>query len=199
MSAPTIPAVDKSTERFIVGSRAIATGVLTTVACAASGAYTKAGAAVTENDTMPINAGVMDVRQFRRLTLWLAVNGAASEVSAKVSLLVLLSASPQINGAVPTGIMDVWYPAQVTDGSVTSAALGGAMVGSMVLTATPNWGTVAMYGANITSPALTNAADRWRGRYTVDVTDATWCQVLYAESGDTTHPSTIALSVTGSV
>lgn len=194
-----IPAPTKSTERFLVGSRAISTGVLTTVACAASGAYTKAGAAVTENDTMPITAGVMNVTQFRRLTIWLAVNGAASEVSAKVSLLVLLSGSTQIASAVPTGIMDVWYAAQITDGSVTSAALGGAMPGSMVMTATPNWGTAAMYGANITSPALTAAADRWRGRYTVDVTDATYCQILYAESGDTAHPSTVAISVTGSI
>lgn len=195
----SIPSAAKSPERFLVGSRAISTGVLTTVACAASGAYTKAGAAVTESNTMPITAGILDVTQFRRLTIWLAVNGAASEVSAKVSLLVLVSGSTQINGAVPTGIMDVWYAAQITDGSVTSAALGGAMPGSMVMTATPNWGTAAMYGANITSPALTNAADRWRGRYTVDVMDSAYCQILYAESGDTAHPSTIALSVSGSV
>lgn len=192
-----------SSEQFLVGSRNATTGALTTVACAASGAYTQAGSAVTAasstNDGMKITAGVIDVSVQRRVGIWLAVNGAASESSAKVSVLVLGSAVGTVASAPPTGIMDVWHALQVTDGSVTSAALGGAMVGSMVLTATPNWGTVAMFGANLTSPALTSANDRWRGRYTVDVTDCRWLQILYAESGDTAHPSTVAISISGAV
>lgn len=197
MEAAPVKAV--TTERFLVGSRSLTTGALTTVACAASGAYTKAGSAVTEAQTMQIVSGIVDVSGQRRIAIWLAVNGAASESAAKVSILVLLSASTGINGAFPTGIMDVWYKAAVTDGSVTSAALGGALPGSMVITATPNWGTVAEYGANITSAALTASTDRDRYRYTVDVTDATYMQILYAESGDTAHPSTVAISISGAI
>lgn len=196
----TYPAKSVTSELFLVGSRNATTGVLTTVACAAAGAYTKAGASVTSvSEGLPTVAGIVDVSQVRRIGIWLAVNGAASEVTAKVSLLVLGSACAQIASASPTGIMDTWYALQVTDGSVTSAALGGAMPASQVMTATPNWGTVAMFGANITSPALTAAADRWRGRYTVDVTDTRYLQILYAESGDTAHPSTVAISISGAI
>lgn len=197
-----IPYKAVTEEVFLVGSRSITTGALTTVAAAAAGAYTKAGAAITDlfglsTAGIPVGAGIMKVSQFRRMGIWLAVNGAASEASAKTSLLVLVSGATQIAGAFPTGIMDTWYAAAVTDNSVTSAALGGAMPASQAMTATPNWGTVAEYGANITTPALTAASDRLRLRYTVDVGDAVWMQILYAESGDTNHPSTIALSVTG--
>lgn len=181
MGGPTsIPTPETSDEVFLVGSRSLTTGVLTLGNCDAASAYK--------------SAGVTDVTIARRLALRIAVNGATSESNAQVALFVASAGCSQINGAAPTGIMDVWYAPLVVDGSVTASALTGTMPASQVMTAAPNWGIGSPYGLWIKLPVLTAAANRWRGTITFDVSCDRYFQVFYAEIGDTTNRSTVALS-----
>lgn len=179
-----IPVKSLGPETFLVGTRSLTTGALSGLAaCAASGAYT--------------SAGVFDVSMFRGVAVYLTVNGVASEVSARVGLFVGVSGVDQINGAKPTGTMDVWHAPSVIDGSVTATALGGALPGGQGFTATPSWGAQTNYGLLILHNALSAASDKLRIMYPLSTQFARWMQVFYAEHGDTAHPSQVAISYVG--
>ncbi len=155
-----------------------AIGALTTLidddACAASGAY--------------VSGGIIDVSGARKIVFYVDYNPAAA--SGRPAFLPLVSGA----GAKPAAADDAWFEMSVWDGSVTAAALGGALPAGMDFTAAPDIGQCLQQRMLIVLKAAAAGTNEIRMKFTLNVDDARWLQLLYAEDGATGSPGTLTVS-----
>lgn len=180
---PSTPRLAMTDEVFLVGSRA--SGTLTTVACAAAGAYTA---------TAPI-----DVEPLRNLHTYIAMDSVTSNTTGSISILVEYCPAQLASDDADTA--DQWYSLAAWDGSLgAAAALGGALPASWPYTATPSFKSVTMERVNVLTTAVSLATDKLRFKLNpLDVSGVRYLRFLYAATVDTTHPMKVAISVVGSV
>lgn len=152
--------------------------LLSATACAASGAATYTSA--------------IDVRGYRTLSLDISVNPQAA--SNVVEFLPLVSnVASQESASAPAAGADSWYGIGITDGVPTATALGGAVASGADYTATPSWSMLTFHPMTIRTRAVSGGSDEIRMRLRIDVSDAMWFQMSYAEAGSTGSPSTVTI------
>jgi hypothetical protein len=164
-------------------SKTTAAALLASAACAASGAYTR--------------TGILDVKGARHLTLLVSVTGAgAGAVGGVVSLIPLMSAE----STEPAPGDDTWFGLGINDGSITGGTLTAASLPSGTdFSVTPDFGRSLNRGLDIRTEPLDANTDTIRMRVKLDVSDAQWVQVLYAEAGVVATPVTVAIKYALSV
>lgn len=150
-------------------------------ALAASGAFTA--------------SSIISVDQARRLTLWVSYTMNASATAGYPQILVAQTAQETL----PLTTDDVWYHSQVNDGSVSATLLTGSMPSSVDATIAPEWGSLTLRPVVYRLEGGDASTDKIRLKIPVDVQDARWCFLLYAEEGDSTNPGTFAASYSLSV
>lgn len=121
------------------------------------------------------DAGVIDLRQCRKLTIWGQVDaGAAGSI---VSLKVWLCSRPDKPAAT-----DRFYPITKLDDTSTNAVEERAPVaGSPVATLQPAWSQNTMRPMELRTAAALNAADEIPFRIVVNVDDARWALVTVVQ------------------
>lgn len=131
-------------------------------------------------------AGVIALRQSRRLTIWGHVDaGAAGSI---VSIKVWLRSCPEKPLAT-----DRFYPASKLDDTSTNAVEERAPIaGSPVATLQPAWSQNTIRPLDIRTAAALNAADEIPFRAVFDVADAQWALVTYVQVDGGTAPKLLA-------
>lgn len=150
------------------------TTVGTEKACAGSNAYASADYVGAHG----AQGGVIDLGMHRRLTIWGNVDaGAAGSI---VSFAIGLSAAATPPKATTAGR---WFPVSKLDDSSVNAVLAAAPgMGVEVATSLqPAWSTNTIRPMDIRIAAALNAADEIPFVIRLDVEDARWAWVRYAQ------------------
>lgn len=152
--------------------------LLAETTAAASGAYTA--------------SGVIDVRSFRTITLFLNVDAAAVGGYPVIRPRVAYEDDGTL-GVAPAFGSDVWYAVGVTDGSPVATLLTGTVASGVDYTGAPEWGVLTFRPLAIRTEAHDAATDEIRMTVALDVSAASWFSLEYGEVGNTGTPSAIGI------
>lgn len=127
------------------------------------------------------SAGIIDVEGARFLGLELGYEShAVAGTGGLPSVIVMVSGA----SAQPAAADESWYPLVASDGSLTAAALLGALPANTDF-AINQFAKSVQYPLNLPLPAATANSQKVKGAATVNVTPWRWAQVLVAEAGST--------------
>ena len=154
----------------------------------------KAAAALPGTAGVYTATSILDVRGARSLTLLVSYDGAA--IANVASLIPLMSAE----AAEPATGDDTWFGFGINDGSVTGGTLtASSLPAGTDFSVAPDFGRSLNRVLDIRTEPLDGATDDIRMRVKLDVSDAQWVQVLYAEAGVVGTPGTLGIKYVLSV
>lgn len=167
--------MSKGSAKDLVGTAASFASV------AASGAYT--------------SSGKIKLGGARKLTLFIAYKANASGGDlGLLSVLPLFSAAKTIEAQLGN-TDDAWFAPGVWDGTVSPGTLTAASLPAGTdFDVQPDWGRALHRALDIRTEPADGNSDDIRITVTLDVSPYLWCQLLYAEAGDTTNQGTCWIS-----
>lgn len=139
-----------------------------------------------------VESDIISVLRARRVTLWIAINGAASESNAQVGFNVWLSGQT----TQPAVGDDSWYAPAILDAVATDGTLSGSRPSGWDPTDTPSFRSYVIGPASFKSFVLTASTNKIRLALPIDVTGAKWMHIQCIELGDTSHPCVMGVDYT---
>lgn len=127
------------------------------------------------------SAGIIDVEGARVLGLELGYESHASAGSGGLPSVIILVSGAE---SAPAAADESWYPLLGSDGSLTAAALLGALPAGADFVGT-QFAKSVNYPLNVPLPAATANSQKVKGAVAISVTPWRWVQVLVAEAGST--------------